>query len=158
MLWQVCYQLSRPYSWTDGSSDKLSGSKGDFAVPTIAEMGFGQPTTSIRGGTTAGHEKLSNFLSHPDDVATFSKPRTAPSLGALGYARYGGGARKLSRDGMEREGKRRKSLRICLDSLSSGICMPRQRRPSRTLSGYGGTACAGGNKHLGSRGRLTDDA
>lgn len=45
----------------------------------MAQMGYGDSTTSIRGGTTDGHRRLGLFLSHPKDVATFSKPHTAPT-------------------------------------------------------------------------------
>lgn len=45
----------------------------------MAEMGYGDSTTSIRGGTTQGHERLSAFLSDEPFVASFSKPHTAPT-------------------------------------------------------------------------------
>jgi cryptochrome len=42
-------------------------------------MGFIPATTTIRGGTTEGHNRLSLFLSQPLKVATFAKPETAPT-------------------------------------------------------------------------------
>lgn len=45
----------------------------------MAEMGYGKPTTSIRGGTDEAHKCLDNFLADSKAVATFSKPQTAPT-------------------------------------------------------------------------------
>ena len=42
----------------------------------MQEMGYGEATTSIQGGTDEAHRRLDEFLGKPDDVATFSKPRT----------------------------------------------------------------------------------
>ena len=42
-------------------------------------MGFEEATTSIHGGTDEAHKRLDLFLSQPDKVATFSKPKTAPT-------------------------------------------------------------------------------
>ncbi|KAL7419959.1 hypothetical protein Q5752_004922 [Cryptotrichosporon argae] len=65
---------------TDTCFDTLSGPSHDYAIPTLAEMGFlVPPTTSIRGGTSEAHRRLSLFLSQPRKVATFSKPHTAPT-------------------------------------------------------------------------------
>ena len=60
-------------------ADRMSGPKGDYAVPTMAEMGYSEPTTSIRGGTIEAHNRLDTFFEHPEEVATFSKPHTAPT-------------------------------------------------------------------------------
>jgi cryptochrome len=43
------------------------------------EMGYDQATTSIKGGTEEAHNRLKLFLSNPYGVATFSKPKTAPT-------------------------------------------------------------------------------
>ena len=59
--------------------DRMSGPKGDYSVPTMAEMGYSESTTSIKGGTVEAHRRLDLFLSHPKAVLTFSKPRTAPT-------------------------------------------------------------------------------
>lgn len=45
----------------------------------MEEMGYGRPTTSIRGGTDQAHQCLDNFLADPKAVATFSKPKSAPT-------------------------------------------------------------------------------
>lgn len=45
----------------------------------MSEMGFDEPTTSIRGGTAEAHRRLDLFLSEPEQVAKFSKPHTAPT-------------------------------------------------------------------------------
>jgi cryptochrome len=58
---------------------KLLGPKDDYAIPTMDEMGYDESTTSIRGGTDEAHNRLDLFLSQPDKVATFSKPKTAPT-------------------------------------------------------------------------------
>lgn len=42
-------------------------------------MGFEEATTSIHGGTDEAHKRLDLFLSQPNKVATFSKPKTAPT-------------------------------------------------------------------------------
>ena len=57
----------------------MSGPKGDYSVPTMTEMGFDNATTSIKGGTSEAHKRLDEFLSDPEEVATFSKPHTAPT-------------------------------------------------------------------------------
>jgi cryptochrome len=59
--------------------EKLLGPDDDYSVPTMAQMGYEESTTSIRGGTDEAHECLKRFLSQPDKVATFSKPKTAPT-------------------------------------------------------------------------------
>lgn len=58
---------------------KLCGPKDDYSIPTMSEMGYDEATTSIRGGTDQAHECLSNFTSDPKRVATFAKPKTAPT-------------------------------------------------------------------------------
>jgi len=60
-------------------SEKLLGPKDDYSIPTMDEMGYDQATTSIKGGTDEAHNRLKLFLSNPDEVATFSKPKTAPT-------------------------------------------------------------------------------
>jgi cryptochrome len=45
----------------------------------MSQMGFEEATTSIHGGTDEAHKRLDLFLSQPDKVATFSKPKTAPT-------------------------------------------------------------------------------
>ncbi|EIW67847.1 hypothetical protein TREMEDRAFT_21150, partial [Tremella mesenterica DSM 1558] len=63
----------------DTCFDHFTGPEGDFSVPTLSQMGYPPSTTSIRGGTTQAHLRLNTFLSHPQAVATFSKPHTAPT-------------------------------------------------------------------------------
>lgn len=48
-------------------------------MPTMAEMGYEPSTTTIKGGTEEGHQRLQLFFDQPDKVATFSKPHTAPT-------------------------------------------------------------------------------
>jgi cryptochrome len=57
----------------------MAGPNGDYAVPTMAEMGYEPSTTTIKGGTEEGHQRLQLFFDQPDKVATFSKPHTAPT-------------------------------------------------------------------------------
>jgi len=42
-------------------------------------MGLPSASTTILGGTTSGHTRLSLFLSDPPAVASFSKPKSSPT-------------------------------------------------------------------------------
>jgi cryptochrome len=45
----------------------------------MSEMGYGEASTTIHGGTTEAHKCLDAFLADTLHVATFSKPSTAPT-------------------------------------------------------------------------------
>ncbi|KAF2635734.1 Cryptochrome/photolyase FAD-binding domain-containing protein [Massarina eburnea CBS 473.64] len=57
----------------------LAGPKGDFAIPTMAELGLKPATTPHRGGETLALETLAEITANEDYTATFSKPATAPT-------------------------------------------------------------------------------
>ncbi|KAF2729186.1 Cryptochrome/photolyase FAD-binding domain-containing protein [Polyplosphaeria fusca] len=63
----------------EGTYNKLSGPKGDFAVPTISELGLKKATTPHRGGETIALEMLDEIMANEDYTATFEKPKTAPT-------------------------------------------------------------------------------
>jgi cryptochrome len=58
---------------------KIAGPKGDFAVPTIEELGLKQPTTPHHGGESLALEALDKIIADKDYTATFEKPKTAPT-------------------------------------------------------------------------------
>lgn len=62
----------------DTSYEKLAGPNGDFAVPTMEELGM-KPTTKHRGGETEGLKALEAVLKNKDYAAKFQKPMTAPT-------------------------------------------------------------------------------
>lgn len=59
--------------------EKLAGPNGDFAVPTLAELGFDEATKKITGGETEALKQLERIMSDKKFVATFEKPKTAPT-------------------------------------------------------------------------------
>ena len=63
----------------DKSYAKLAGPNGDFAIPTVEELGIKPPTTLHRGGETRALAALEKIISNKDYTATFSKPETAPT-------------------------------------------------------------------------------
>jgi cryptochrome len=63
----------------DKSYEKFSGPNGDFAVPTMEELGFPASTTPHRGGETVTLEMLDKLISNERYIATFEKPNTAPT-------------------------------------------------------------------------------
>jgi cryptochrome len=63
----------------DESYKNISGPKGDFAVPTLEELGIPKATTSIRGGETEALKQLDHIISNETYTATFEKPKTAPT-------------------------------------------------------------------------------
>ncbi|KAL9055565.1 MAG: hypothetical protein Q9162_003462 [Coniocarpon cinnabarinum] len=62
----------------DKGYDSLAGPKGDFAVPTLGELGM-EATTPHRGGETRALEELARLCKDEAYVATFQKPSTAPT-------------------------------------------------------------------------------
>ena len=57
----------------------LAGPTGDFAVPTLSELGLKPATTQHRGGETVALRALDDIISNTTYTATFSKPDTAPT-------------------------------------------------------------------------------
>ncbi|KAF8759589.1 DNA photolyase [Rhizoctonia solani] len=60
--------------------DTLIGPKGDFAIPTLEELGYPKPTTTIRGGEKEGRTRLFAFNKEDNGnrAALFEKPKTSP--------------------------------------------------------------------------------
>lgn len=63
----------------DRSYSALAGPNGDFAVPTLSELGLKPATTPHRGGETLALQALDIIIADTDYTATFSKPLTAPT-------------------------------------------------------------------------------
>ena len=63
----------------DKSYEKIAGPNGDFAVPTMEELGFSAATTSHRGGENIALEMLDKIIADETYTATFEKPNTAPT-------------------------------------------------------------------------------
>jgi cryptochrome len=63
----------------DQSYERLAGPNGDFAVPTIEELGFPVATLKHCGGETVAIEILGKIIANEDYTATFEKPETAPT-------------------------------------------------------------------------------
>ncbi|KAL9097099.1 MAG: hypothetical protein Q9163_006371, partial [Psora crenata] len=64
---------------SDQSYNKLSGPNGDFAPPTMKELGLKEATTQHRGGETVALKALDRIIADVNYTATFSKPATAPT-------------------------------------------------------------------------------
>lgn len=64
---------------SDRSYEKISGPKGDFSAPTLAELGFPEATTKHRGGESEALASLEKIIADEDYTATFEKPKTAPT-------------------------------------------------------------------------------
>lgn len=64
---------------SDKSYAQLAGPNGDFAVPTVEELGLKKPTTQHRGGETVALSALDKIIADKTYTATFSKPATAPT-------------------------------------------------------------------------------
>lgn len=62
----------------DQSYESFAGPKGDFAVPTMEELGY-TATSSIRGGESRAHKVLDAFMKNKKQVAEFRKPKTSPA-------------------------------------------------------------------------------
>ncbi|KAF2824870.1 Cryptochrome/photolyase FAD-binding domain-containing protein, partial [Ophiobolus disseminans] len=57
----------------------LAGPDGDFAVPTMQELGLKEATTKHRGGETIALKMLDEIIANETYTATFEKPKTAPT-------------------------------------------------------------------------------
>ncbi|KHJ30144.1 putative dna photolyase [Erysiphe necator] len=64
---------------SDISFEKISGPQGDFAVPTMCELGFPEATTPHRGGEQIALKMLDKIIANEYYTATFEKPNTAPT-------------------------------------------------------------------------------
>ncbi|KAF2125898.1 cryptochrome-2 [Dothidotthia symphoricarpi CBS 119687] len=63
----------------EASYSALAGPKGDFALPTMEELGLKEATSSHRGGETLALKTLDEIIANKDYTATFEKPKTAPT-------------------------------------------------------------------------------
>ncbi|KAH8701314.1 FAD binding domain of DNA photolyase-domain-containing protein [Phaeosphaeriaceae sp. PMI808] len=63
----------------EASYTGLSGPNGDFAVPTMQELGLKPATTPHRGGETIALQMLDEIIKNKEYTATFEKPKTAPT-------------------------------------------------------------------------------
>ena len=68
-------QRERP----DESYTKLAGPNGDFAPPTMEELGLKEATGPHRGGESIALKALEDIIADSDYTATFQKPKTAPT-------------------------------------------------------------------------------
>ena len=57
----------------------VAGPKGDFAVPTLAELGLKEATTPHKGGESVILSRLEEILQDEEYCATFEKPKTSPA-------------------------------------------------------------------------------
>ncbi|KAF2798731.1 hypothetical protein K505DRAFT_94258 [Melanomma pulvis-pyrius CBS 109.77] len=57
----------------------IAGPNGDFAVPTLNELGLRKPSSPHRGGETLALEALAKIIANKTYTATFEKPNTAPT-------------------------------------------------------------------------------
>ena len=63
----------------DKSYEGISGPNGDFAIPTMEELGFPAATSSHRGGESIALKMLDKIIADEKYTATFEKPNTAPT-------------------------------------------------------------------------------
>lgn len=63
----------------DKGYTKLAGPRGDFAIETMAELGFPDATTPHRGGETIALDMLDKVMADVEYAATFRKPDTSPA-------------------------------------------------------------------------------
>ncbi|PBP28602.1 cryptochrome-2 [Diplocarpon rosae] len=63
----------------DKSYENIAGPHGDFAAPTLEELGFPAATTPHRGGETIALKALDALIANEKYTATFEKPNTAPT-------------------------------------------------------------------------------
>jgi cryptochrome len=57
----------------------IIGPNGDFAVPSLEEMGIGAATTPHRGGETIALKMLDDICRDEEYTGTFQKPKSAPT-------------------------------------------------------------------------------
>lgn len=63
----------------DQSYESFNGPNGDFAVPTMEELGM-VATSTVRGGETKAHVVFERFMKDKKRVASFQKPKTSPGV------------------------------------------------------------------------------
>ena len=63
----------------DKGYDSLAGPNGDFAVPTLEELGMKSTTTPHKGGETRALDELARLCNDEAYIATFQKPFAAPT-------------------------------------------------------------------------------
>ncbi|KAK8171574.1 cryptochrome-2 [Phyllosticta citrichinensis] len=61
------------------SFSALAGPNGDFAVPTMEELGLPAATTPHRGGESLALQRLAEVCKDKEYTATFEKPKCAPT-------------------------------------------------------------------------------
>lgn len=73
--------FNAPYrDGVEGSYAKgIAGPNGDFAPPTLKELGIKPATTPHRGGETIALDIVRNVVKDNEYAATFEKPKTAPT-------------------------------------------------------------------------------
>jgi cryptochrome len=64
---------------TESSYTSLAGPNGDFAPPTMEELGLKPATTPHCGGETIALKMLDEIIANEEYTATFEKPKTAPT-------------------------------------------------------------------------------
>ena len=69
------YRDSDEKSYSEG----LAGPNGDFAVPTLQELGMKAATTHIKGGESLILKRLDEMWQDEDYIGTFAKPNTSPA-------------------------------------------------------------------------------
>ena len=62
----------------DQSYESIAGPAGDFAVPTMEELGVVAATSLYRGGETIALEMLDKIVADETYTATFEKPKQCP--------------------------------------------------------------------------------
>ena len=63
----------------DRSYSRLAGPKGDFAIPTMHELGLKPASTKHKGGESNALKILDDIAADEEYTATFEKPKTAPT-------------------------------------------------------------------------------
>lgn len=65
----------------EGQYESIMGPKGDFAVPTLEEMGIDpkEAMTPHRGGESVALKMLEEYCKDEEYIGTFEKPKTAPT-------------------------------------------------------------------------------
>ncbi|KLU81110.1 cryptochrome-1 [Magnaporthiopsis poae ATCC 64411] len=62
-----------------GGIGAIAGPRGDFAVETLAELGYPPATTPHRGGETLALRRLDELIADQEYTATFRKPQSSPA-------------------------------------------------------------------------------
>ncbi|EJT71759.1 cryptochrome-1 [Gaeumannomyces tritici R3-111a-1] len=62
-----------------GSVGEIAGPNGDFAVETLAELGYPPATTPHKGGETLALQRLDELMADQEYTATFRKPQSSPA-------------------------------------------------------------------------------